>query len=166
MPNDLLEPITGLSITNLEKATATVNDVVSGKTFYAGDKTLKTGVKSASFTHVTFALSEATQANDTVTQNSTTNQAECTRYTWKLGNKLPYSVYSKLRLNTDILIVPSDGISVANAWTDGTMVNASFKMNQTYDASTGTLSFTGKFYKTYSKSLSFGSWTAHVFYMN
>ena len=110
--------------------------------------------------------SEATQANDTVTQNSTTNQKECTRYTWKLGNKLPYSVYSKLRLNTDILIVPSDGISVANAWTDGTMVNASFKMNQTYDANTGTLSFTGKFYKTYSKQLSFGSWTAHVFYMN
>ena len=41
MPNDLLEPITGLSIAKLEKATATVNDVVSGKTFYAGDKTLK-----------------------------------------------------------------------------------------------------------------------------
>lgn len=46
MPDNLLEPITGLSIANLEKATATVNDVVSGKTFYAGDKTLKTGVKS------------------------------------------------------------------------------------------------------------------------
>ena len=43
MPNDLLEPITGLSIANLEKATTTENDVLNGKTFYAGDKKLKTG---------------------------------------------------------------------------------------------------------------------------
>ncbi len=43
MPDNLLEPITGLSITKLEKATATSSDVISGKTFYAGDKNLKTG---------------------------------------------------------------------------------------------------------------------------
>lgn len=165
MASKLLPELTGLTDAKLNLATATVNDVVSGKTFYAGDKNLKTGVKSASFTHVTFALSEATSAKDTVTQNTTTNQAECTRYTWKLGNKIPSSVYTKLKLNTDILVVPSDGISVANAWTDGTMVNAYFKMNPIYDASTGTLSMTCAFYKTYSKSLSFGSWTVHVFYM-
>ena len=43
MSTDLLEPITGLSIANLEKATASSSDVISGKTFYSGDKSLKTG---------------------------------------------------------------------------------------------------------------------------
>lgn len=33
----------GLSNSKLKLATATANDVVSGKTFYAGDKTIKTG---------------------------------------------------------------------------------------------------------------------------
>lgn len=33
----------GLSNSNLKLATATVADVASGKTFYAGDKTIKTG---------------------------------------------------------------------------------------------------------------------------
>lgn len=165
MPTKLISEISGLSSAKLSLATATANDVVNGKTFYAGDKTLKTGVKSSGITHVTFSLSEATSAKDTVTQNPTTNQRECTRYTWKLGNKIPASVYKNLRLNTNILVVPSDNISVADAWTDGTMVNAVFKMNPIYNASTGTLSMTCKFVKTYSKALSFGSWTVHVFYM-
>lgn len=43
MPTDLLSPSNGLSITNLEKATATSSDVISGKLFYSGDKTLKSG---------------------------------------------------------------------------------------------------------------------------
>lgn len=165
MSEKVLNPSNGLSSSKLKSATATPADVISGKTFYSGDKTLKSGTRSSSFTHVTFSLSEATSAYDTVTSNSTTNQSECTRYTWKLGNKIPQSVYKNLTLGTDILIVPSDGINVGNAWTDGTMVNAYFKMNPVYDKSTGTLSMTGTFYKTYSKKLSFGGWTVHVFYM-
>lgn len=43
MPTDLLEPITGLSIANLEKANALPEDVRTGKTFYSGSKTLQTG---------------------------------------------------------------------------------------------------------------------------
>ena len=43
MPNDLLEAITGLSIANLEKATALPEDVRIDKTFYSGSKTLQTG---------------------------------------------------------------------------------------------------------------------------
>ena len=38
---------TGLSDEDLAKATATPGDVTAGKTFYAGDRTLKTGTASA-----------------------------------------------------------------------------------------------------------------------
>ena len=43
MPTNFLSEVTGLSLSSLEKATALPADVVSGKTFYSGDKTLKTG---------------------------------------------------------------------------------------------------------------------------
>lgn len=43
MPTNFLLEVTGLTISSLEKATALPADVVSGKTFYSGDKTLKTG---------------------------------------------------------------------------------------------------------------------------
>lgn len=54
MPNDLLEPITGLSIENLEKANALPEDVRTGKTFYSGSKELKIGVSpdTSTFAHV------------------------------------------------------------------------------------------------------------------
>ena len=51
MPTDFLSEVTGLSLSSLEKATALPADVISGKTFYSGDKELKTG---------TFNLSAAT----------------------------------------------------------------------------------------------------------
>lgn len=38
-----MDPITGLSNSKLELTTAITSDVLSGKTFYAGDKVLKTG---------------------------------------------------------------------------------------------------------------------------
>ena len=47
MPTNLLEPITGLSTANLEKATATENDVLIGKTFYSGNNELKTGTSKS-----------------------------------------------------------------------------------------------------------------------
>ncbi len=43
MPENLLSPITGLSESALALATAIASDVLSGKTFYAGDKDIKTG---------------------------------------------------------------------------------------------------------------------------
>lgn len=51
MSENLLQSASGLSNSKLSKATAGTGDVVSGKTFYAGDKNLKTG---------TFNLSAAT----------------------------------------------------------------------------------------------------------
>ena len=43
MPTNFLSEVTGLTLSSLEKATASPADVVLGKTFYSGDKTLKTG---------------------------------------------------------------------------------------------------------------------------
>ncbi len=43
MPENLMDPITGLSDSKLSQATASASDVLSGKTFYAGDKEIKTG---------------------------------------------------------------------------------------------------------------------------
>ena len=48
----------GLSNSKLKLATAAENDVVSGKTFYAGDKTIKTG------THKVTILTLATKSGD------------------------------------------------------------------------------------------------------
>ena len=48
MPEDLLTLSTGLSNAKLESANAVAGDVKSGKTFYAGDKTLKTGTLTLS----------------------------------------------------------------------------------------------------------------------
>ena len=43
MPDTMINAGGGLSNSKLKLATAAESDVVSGKTFYAGDKTLKTG---------------------------------------------------------------------------------------------------------------------------
>ncbi len=43
MSEKLLSPITGLSESKLKPATAISGNVLAGKTFYAGNKTLKTG---------------------------------------------------------------------------------------------------------------------------
>lgn len=43
MPSNLLNELPGLTKSKLTLATATENDVVTGKTFYSGDKTLQTG---------------------------------------------------------------------------------------------------------------------------
>lgn len=44
MSETLLTPITGLTNSKLLQATATPNDVLSGKTFYAGNNILQTGI--------------------------------------------------------------------------------------------------------------------------
>lgn len=43
MAESLLDKSNGLSISKLSSTTASASDVVSGKTFYSGDKNLKTG---------------------------------------------------------------------------------------------------------------------------
>ena len=48
MPTNLLAPSTGLPNSKLESANAVAGDVKSGKTFYAGDKTIKTGTLTLS----------------------------------------------------------------------------------------------------------------------
>lgn len=53
MPEVLLNPITGLSTSKLALATATEADVANGKTFYAGNKKIKTGSnKLAKFSRI------------------------------------------------------------------------------------------------------------------
>lgn len=52
MAENLMDPITGLSESKLQLATAIESDVVSGKTFYAGDKALKTGSYKKTYTTV------------------------------------------------------------------------------------------------------------------
>ncbi len=47
MSEVLLSPITGLSNKALQKATATENDVLIGKTFYSGNNELKTGTSNS-----------------------------------------------------------------------------------------------------------------------
>ena len=44
MPDKLLSPEYGLSNARLQECTANPSDVISGKTFYSGDKNKKTGV--------------------------------------------------------------------------------------------------------------------------
>lgn len=43
MDENLLSVLIGLSESDIAKATATTSDVIAGKTFYAGDKEIKTG---------------------------------------------------------------------------------------------------------------------------
>ncbi len=52
MSENLMDPITGLSESKLQLATAIESDVLSGKTFYAGDKVLKTGSYKKTYTTV------------------------------------------------------------------------------------------------------------------
>ena len=44
-PSEITEGIKTINIPNLSEATATESDVISGKTFYAGNNTLKFGSK-------------------------------------------------------------------------------------------------------------------------
>ena len=48
MPDKLLSPEYGLSISKLEECTANPSDVLNGKTFYSGDMNKKTGTLSLS----------------------------------------------------------------------------------------------------------------------
>ena len=48
MPDKLVSPSSGLSNSDLTKANAGTGDVIAGKTFYAGNKELKTGTRSHS----------------------------------------------------------------------------------------------------------------------
>ena len=48
MPTNFLSEVTGLSASKLGQATATEGDVLVGKTFYSGDKSLKTGTNTNS----------------------------------------------------------------------------------------------------------------------
>ena len=52
MPITLLSPEYGLSNSKLEECTANPSDVRSGKTFYAGNKELKTGTAEKTYTTV------------------------------------------------------------------------------------------------------------------
>ena len=47
MPDKILNPYNGLSNNALQKATATENDVLIGKTFYSGNNELKTGTSKS-----------------------------------------------------------------------------------------------------------------------
>ncbi len=52
MPESMLNDSNGLTNSKLSIATATPADVASGKTFYAGDKTLKSGSYKKTYTTV------------------------------------------------------------------------------------------------------------------
>lgn len=172
MPENLLEPITGLSESKLSQATASSSDVLSGKTFYAGDKELKTG---------TFDLSSATATEEDVLSGKTfyarNNELKTgsmtkinhlkisssgTSVTVKLSSYLSSSIYSKL--TTDNIVIEPSGFSV-NWGEDGGGGGHSTSLNKKYTASTGVLTFNlrgnaGIWDLAYGAS----SATVHVFY--
>lgn len=80
MAENLLQPSYGLNNSKLSKATAGTGDVLSGKTFYAGDKTLKTG---------TFNLGNANATPDKVLDGASFYSNNNSSLQW--GTIWPYS---------------------------------------------------------------------------
>lgn len=71
-------PIGGLSNTKLALATATEADVVSGKTFYAGNRELKTGKGSTNPSNLFFSMKPTTSSTDTITYGTITTGGSVT----------------------------------------------------------------------------------------
>lgn len=168
----------GLTNGKLSLANAATSDVLQGKTFYSGDKTLKTGsmpnrgswgttlepgnsvkvpqgyhngngtVAATGIRHATFYVGGPVDAT-----------AVSTVY---LSSQLPYSVYSKLTLN-NIIVEPNNWLV---RWgEDGDHGSHATALNKQYNPSTGILTFHMQGNAgIYDLGYGADSCTVHVFY--
>lgn len=137
MPDYILNDSNGLSNSNLALATATPADVASGKTFYAGDKTLKSG--SYKKTYTTVYLGQ--------------NPGYLSTFSYNVKSNYP-SIYASLtRANFYAVPVNYKGNSNGATANEGRLGD-----NCRYDASSGI--FTG-----YTTNVGpGGSWAANIIY--
>ena len=91
MNENLLQPSYGLSNSKLELTTASVSNVLSGKTFYSGDKNLKTGTMTnrgawnstiAPGNYVTIPSGYHNGSGKVTANNPTYHRAEYIYYPW------------------------------------------------------------------------------------
>ena len=103
MPTDLLSEVTGLSASKLGQATATEGDVLVGKTFYSGDKTLKTGTMKDTqtlaatpmvLTHVCMSLNQASQWSGDSNPNYITANTWGNGFTYTIQRAGNYRIYA------------------------------------------------------------------------
>lgn len=104
MPTNFLSEVTGLSASKLEKATATEGDVLVGKTFYSGGKTLKTGtmkdtqsfaVTPMVLTHVCMSLNQNSLPNGDCNPNFITSSSWGNSFTYTFQRAGNYRVYAR-----------------------------------------------------------------------
>ena len=104
MPNDFLSEVTGLSESKLEKATATEGDVLVGKTFYSGGKTLKTGTMKDTqalaatpmvLTHACMSLIESSLPSGDCNPNFITSSSFGNSFTYTFQRAGNYKVYAR-----------------------------------------------------------------------
>lgn len=163
----------GLSNGKLEMANATEADVLSGETFYAQNKELKTGamVNRGAWNSSVAPGSSVTvpqgyhNGNGTVTASGirhVTFYASAGSPTVYLSSQLPYSVYSKLTLS-NIVVEPNNWyVRWGNDGEQGAHATA---LNKQYNPSNGVLTFTMQG-KAGIWELNYGAnaCTVHVFY--
>ena len=104
MPTDFLSEATGLSASKLGQATATEGDVLVGKTFYSGDKTLKTGtmkdtqslaVTPMVLTHACMSLNQASLPSGDCNPNFITSSSWGNSFTYTFQRAGNYRVYAR-----------------------------------------------------------------------
>ena len=104
MPTDLLSEVTGLSASKLGQATATERDVLVGKTFYSGDKNLKTGtmkdtqslaVTPMVLTHACMSLNQASLPSGDCNPNFITSSSWGNSFTYTFQRAGNYRVYAR-----------------------------------------------------------------------
>lgn len=139
MPTNLLSEATGLSATKLRQATATEGDVLVGKTFYSGDKTLKTGtmkdtqslaVTPMVLTHACMSLIEASLPSGDSNPNFITSNSWGNSFTYTFQRAGNYRVYARssvswggsctCKSSTGITFINDDGGSGSTSSYDST----------------------------------------------
>ena len=104
MPTDLLSEVTGLSASKLGQATVTEGDVLVGKTFYSGDKTLKTGTMKDTqslaatpmvLTHACMSLNQASLPSGDCNPNFITSSSWGNSFTYTFQRAGNYRVYAR-----------------------------------------------------------------------
>lgn len=126
MPTNFLSEVTGLSASKLEKATATEGDVLVGKTFYSGGKTLKTGT-----------MTYGTIIRKIGPFVTSVNYVLQTIY---LSNYVGPEIYQYLTLENIIMEPQNVGVNFTTFTRDGNGTCWA-NINKTYDPATSRLTF-------------------------
>ena len=104
MPTNLLSEVTGLSASKLGQATSTEGDVLVGKTFYSGNKTLKTGTMKDTqtlaatpmvLTHACMSLIEASLPSGDCNPNFITSNSWGNSFKYTFQRAGNYRVYAR-----------------------------------------------------------------------